>query len=121
MKGVRGLAFFFFHFKMTKKLWLQQGKSDPYEAIVPQGYDNISNLITLIRKDFDIREQLQIPEDCGTIKLLRSNGIPLDVGLTLQEFTSEEGFINDRNHPIIVQIYSSRETSKRNLFETGNN
>jgi hypothetical protein len=100
-----------FQLQLTIKLWLQQGESEPYEAIIPQGYDNISNIITLIRKDLDIREQLQIPKDCGTIKLYRSNGTALDVGLTLQDLRREEGYVNDRNHPIMVQIRSSRETS----------
>jgi hypothetical protein len=96
---------------MTTKLWFQQGESEPYRAAIPADCECISDLITLIRKDTDVREQLKIPKDCGTIKLFGFNGTALDVGLTLHEFTSEEGYINNSKNPIIVQIRSLRETS----------
>ena len=105
---------------MTTKLWFQQGQSDPYKASIPKDSEDISDLITLIRKDFDVREQLLIPKDCGTIKLLyHKTSTAIDVGLTLQELTREVGFVNDRNHPIVVQIHSSRKSSKTDLFDAG--
>jgi hypothetical protein len=102
---------------MTTKLWFKHGEN--IKGVEPLKCNDIDDLITLIHEKPALKKQLQIPKDCGTIKLLRSNGTDLDVGLTLQDFASEEGYINDRNHPIIVQIRSSRETSKNELFEAG--
>ena len=68
---------------MATKLWLQHGEK--IKGVVPLQCHDIDDFITLIRKDSDVRDQLKIPKDCGTIKLYRSNGAALDVGLTLQD------------------------------------
>jgi hypothetical protein len=96
---------------MTTKLWFKQGESEPYLCSIPADSEYISEVITLIGTDYFVRSQLKIPKDCGTIKLCRFDGSALDVGITLQDLRREEGYVNNRNNPMIVQIRSSRETS----------
>ena len=80
----------------------------------------MSDIVTLVRKDVYVGEQLKIPKGCGAISLLcHAVCTPIDVGQTLQEFTNEEGYFNDRKHPIIVQIQSLSETSQTDLSEQG--
>ena len=102
------------------KLWFQHLESDPYEVRITPETENMSNIITFIRKDDDIRQQLQIPKDCGSLTLFH-NGTALDVGLTLQDLTSQEGFINDSKHPIIVETHivrTQREVSPDSIINS---
>jgi hypothetical protein len=94
---------------MTTKLWFQQGESEPYLCSIPADDEYISEVITLIRKDFDVRKQLQIPQGCGTITLLH-NGEKLKPTLKLSEVL-QRGIGTDGEQPIMVQIRSSREPS----------